>query len=547
MEKVRVTLFILIVILTWLIYSLLILPKYNREYHKSGQKQESINKSSSSTHVSEDKNKLTQPPEIFDKSVELTSDFLKVELAFSDQTIKVDSVLLKFQDNNKNPYHFLRNGRLKLGLNNTQLKIANFALEANGIKILFSPIEQLQPSLLCSIPEDYILDCQIEIENANDKNNTVELSIDFLSTLPSETHNVSDIELIYGYLFKDITFKFKSKANPSEFQFTKDQQNKLRWVGLKNKYFVVTFINPVENLIKAVEYKKVASNENTITSQFLYKLEKQNIVPKSSISIPFKMFFGPKQKEFLLKYKELNLDWIYNFGFFDAISKFLFVILQFIYDIFRNYGVAIIFLTLLVRLALFPVAIFHQRSIYKLQLIQPLIEKIKEKYKDNTAKMQSEFRKLYQKYKINPMMGCLPLFIQIPILFSLFNLFNEAIELRGARFFLWMTDLSQPDKAINLNKIFLGDNYLHILPILNVIVWVGQIILSKQTSPTTTPSEQEKSMRIVMYLMPFIFGFALYSAPSGLNLYWLFTTLFSIVESLLIKKIIKKEQIVLTE
>ncbi len=539
MEKYRVTLFITIVITVWILYYVFFLPKFTRNYSPVAQP--------SPNSAPYTPTKQEQKPEIFDKSISLKSEYLDLELFLSERSIKFDSILPKFQDTKKNAYKLIEDGILKLTIDKNQTRIQSVNIKENDLYIEFEPINKVTPSISCNISDDYIFGCNILFENGSDSIVDFQTNINISGTIYSEANNNSDIELIYGYFFKDVNFKFKNSYNPKDFAFDRGNDKRLKWIGLKNKYFIFAIIWGAESYIANVKYTQTGTTTTKVTGIFENISQKLTLQPKSSIAIPIKIYFGPKQKEFLTKYKNLNLDVLYNFGFFDSISKFLFLILTFLYDIFGNYGVAIIFLTLIVRICLFPISVLHQRSIQKLQAVQPLIEKIKEKFKDNKEKMQKEFKKLYEKYRINPIMGCLPLFIQIPILFGLFNLFDRAIELRSAKCFLWITDLSRPDRAIYLKRTILGDNFLHILPILNIIVWITQIILAKNTSMTNTNPGNEQGMKFLMYLMPIIFGFALYNAPSGLNLYWLFTTTFSIFESYVVKKIVKKDALIINE
>ncbi len=544
MERYRVTLFIIIVVLTWFLFYTFFKPPIN-QYYQPQTPPEQI-------PVKERKyfEKVKPPSEIFTKSVSITSEYLKLNFATAKKTIKFESELLKFKDTRKNNYRLIHDGKFRFNVNNKLAKIHSINAEDNKVTVKFLENKKLYYSLTCKLDSDYLADCDILVENKRNTDVDVKLHFVFVGQIFGESNSISDIEFIYGYIFRDSNFKFKRSSPTKQFTFKKKDNKQLKWIGFANKYFVHTFVSPEEYALLLSSYENISQNSMSIKSKFKNVFIKMTVRSKTILSIPFKMYTGPKQKEFLDKYKSLNLNSIYNFGFFDSISKFLFLILKFLYDIFKNYGIAIIFLTLIVRLCLFPVSVIHQRSINKLQAVQPLIQKLQEKYKNNKEKLQKEFKKVYTKYKINPLMGCLPLFIQIPILFGLFNLFNYAIELRSSHFAFWINDLSQPDKAINLKRNFLGDKYLHILPILNIIVWIFQIITSKTSgmgTPTGASSESEKTMKFAMYLMPLFFGFALYNAPSGLNLYWLFTTCFSIAEGFFIKRMLKKETIIIDE
>ncbi|MFN7181147.1 MAG: YidC/Oxa1 family insertase periplasmic-domain containing protein [Planctomycetota bacterium] len=544
MEKYRVTLFIIIVIVTWLLYYMFFIPRIRPDYQtQKGYEQRAIVNEKGPQRI-----KIT--PEIFKTTIPLSSQYLNLNFVIGKKTVKFENKLLKFKDREKNDYRLIHNGIFRFGVNNKLALIHSVRSENNKVIIDFKGGNKFNYSLSCKLSHDYLLDCEMMFENKRRSSIDIRFNTFFIAQMFGETNSINDIEIIYGYIFRDRDFKFKSFSSNNQFIFEKKDDKKLKWIGLANKYFIFTFIFPIEDAVFLAKYEKISQDNKSIKSNFKNVFVKFTLLPRSSLTLPFKMYIGPKQKEFLTKYKDLHLDNIYHFGFFDSISKFLFLILTFLYDIFKNYGVAIIFLTFIVRICLFPISVVHQRSIYKLQAVQPLIQKIQEKYKDNKEKLQKEFKKIYEKYKINPLMGCLPLFIQIPILFGLFNLFNYAIELRSAPFALWIDDLSQPDRAIHLKINFLGDDFLHILPILNILVWLLQIIVSKTsglTTPTPGSSEQEKSMKFFMFLMPVIFGFVLYNAPSGLNLYWYLTTIFSIVEGFLIKRIVKKEQITIDE
>lgn len=220
----------------------------------------------------------------------------------------------------------------------------------------------------------------------------------------------------------------------------------------------------------------------------------------------FLIYIGPKKYE-LLKSLNVNLEHIVDFGFFSIISRPLFWILIFINRYVGNYGWSIILLTLVVRVPFIPLITKGQSSMKKLQKIQPLMTAIREQYKKDPQRMQKEIMALYKKHKVNPMGGCLPILIQIPVFFALYKVLLVAIELRGAPWAFWIKDLASKDPY-------------YILPI---IMGITMLVQQKMTPSTMDPAQAK-----IMMFMPIIFTFMFLNFPSGLVLYWLVSNLLSI-------------------
>ena len=193
----------------------------------------------------------------------------------------------------------------------------------------------------------------------------------------------------------------------------------------------------------------------------------------------------------------------------------LFWVLKFFYKFLGNYGWAIILITIVVRIPFIPILNKSQQSMKKMQKIQPMMADIKEKHKKDPQKMQKEMMALYKKHKVNPVGGCLPMLLQIPVFIALYNVLNKAIELRGAPFALWITDLAAKDPY-------------YVLPI---IMGVTMVIQQKMTPTTMEPSQAK-----IMMFMPIIFTFMFLSFPSGLVLYWLVNNVLGIVQQYFVNK-----------
>lgn len=219
-------------------------------------------------------------------------------------------------------------------------------------------------------------------------------------------------------------------------------------------------------------------------------------------------YIGPKDvKE--LEEVDVNLSKMIKFGWFSAIAKPLLFILKWLNSFVGNWGFSIILLTLLVRMIVMPLHIMSFRSMKAMQKVQPLIQNIREKYKDDSMAMNRETMELMKKHKVNPLGGCLPMLLQIPVFFALYRVFSESIDLYQAPFIFWIHDLSMKDPFF-------------VLPVLMATV----MFLQQKMTPTTMDPSQAK----VMQFMPLIFSLMMVSLPSGLTLYMFVSTFFGILQ-----------------
>lgn len=232
----------------------------------------------------------------------------------------------------------------------------------------------------------------------------------------------------------------------------------------------------------------------------------------------YSLYYGPKDMR-ILGAQGMNLERVIHYGWFDIIAKPLMVVLNWIYGFVGNYGVAIILLTILIKLIFWPLSQKSFRSMKEMQKLQPKLAALKEKYKGDTAKLNQEMLALYRTYKVNPMGGCLPMLAQIPVFIALYQALQYSIELRHAPFMLWINDLSAPD------RLYLGFDipYVGGLPVLTLLMGASMWLQQKMT-PMTGDAAQAKMMQ----LLPLIFTFMFIYFPSGLVLYWLVNNVLSI-------------------
>jgi YidC/Oxa1 family membrane protein insertase len=200
-------------------------------------------------------------------------------------------------------------------------------------------------------------------------------------------------------------------------------------------------------------------------------------------------------------------------------------LLEFLYKVVHNWGAAIIILSILIYLILFPLSLKQMRSMKQMQALQPHVEELKKNYKDNPQRLNKEIMALYSQHKVNPLSGCLPLVLQMPIFFALYQVLMRSVVLKGAGF-LWIKDLSEPDRLFILPvSLPILSNEINILPI---VMTIGMFIQQK-ISTFTASSVSSEQQKIMLLAMPLMFGLIFYRMPSGLVLYWLINSILMLI------------------
>jgi YidC/Oxa1 family membrane protein insertase len=242
------------------------------------------------------------------------------------------------------------------------------------------------------------------------------------------------------------------------------------------------------------------------------------------------IYAGPQRYEVLRSFN-VGFDEILSRGFFGFFKLILLRSLKFFNNYCHNYGWAIIILTLLIKGLFTPLTHMSFESMRKMQALQPRIKSLQEQFKKDPTKLNQKMMELYKRNRVNPMGGCLPMVMQIPIFISFYQVLAEAIELKGAPFIYWVQDLAEPDRLFRLpvEIPFLGDSF-NLLPLL----MLGSMIYQQKLSPQmgSTP-EQAKMMA---WMMPIMFGAMFYKMPCGLVLYWFINNLLSIIHQVVIKR-----------
>lgn len=394
---------------------------------------------------------------------------------------------------------------------------------------------------------NYTLDCNISLENISDSPITSTLVINGTNGLPYETYDFSDITGLRAYTDKENNWYVNEQPSPAKLKsnniksdvLTQGQDN-VSWTGIASKYFA-TILVPLSNTdIATYNFDLIESSiTNSASAQpvqllnlnFCLQTRELFLKAGETKQLDFILYAGPKETSELATFANLGFDKLLSYWWVGFISKTLLFILGGLFGLFKNYGVAIIILTILVKVILFPITKKGQVSMYRLQKLTPRIKALQEQYKNDKQRLGAEQLKLWKEYGVNPLSGCLPMFLQFPVFIGLYWALAQAIELRQAPFMLWITDLSQADQLCKLPFPILGATYLHVLPLAMTISWLIQS-LTQPKSPDPQTRQQQK----LFTFMPLVFCIFFYNVPSGLTLYWFVSTLLGIVEQLLIKK-----------
>ena len=340
---------------------------------------------------------------------------------------------------------------------------------------------------------------------------------------------------VINQVLEDTSYKKLREDGPKKFDQAKG------WVGVTDKYWLTALIPAPEETFTA-EYKHFTRGEADA-----YQAD----VRGSAIELPvggekettMRVFAGAKEVSKLDHYRDtLNIplfDRAVDFGALYFLTRPIFALLSYFHGIVGNFGLAILLLTVVIKALLFPLANKSMVAMSKMRILTPKMTEIRERYKDDKMKMNQEVMAMYKREKVNPMSGCLPLLLQIPVFFALYKVLYVTLEMRHAPFFGWVKDLSAPDPT-NLFTLFGlvpwdAPSFLH-LGIWPMIMCATMVIQQK-----LNPKPTDEVQAMVMTYMPFIFLFMFAGFPAGLVIYWAWNNLLSIIQQYVINKKLEKK------
>ncbi|HCC48061.1 MAG TPA: hypothetical protein DEQ38_08120 [Elusimicrobia bacterium] len=330
-----------------------------------------------------------------------------------------------------------------------------------------------------------------------------------LDTVESEMkENKSELKAVY-------TFSETGRKHPTLKEVEDDEPARHDWVwaGLSNRYFLAAFASPSFKDTRPIRRdEKVGENDET--PLLAVPMRGVELKPGEKIAWTTLFYLGPKDYALLQKVG-LGLDRAVDFGFFAPLAKLANSSLIYFYKATGNYGVAIIILSVIIQLLLTPLSFKSYKAMAVMKKIQPEMQAIQKRYKEDPQRMNKEIMDLYKRHGTNPLGGCLPMLLQIPVFFALFTALRNSWDLHGAAFVFWIKDLSSKDP-------------FYVMP----LVMGGIMFLQQHLSPQTSDPAQATMMKF----MPLIFTFMFLTFPSGLVLYWLINSTWGFAQTMYLQK-----------
>ncbi len=280
------------------------------------------------------------------------------------------------------------------------------------------------------------------------------------------------------------------------------------WTSFQTKYFLSVVV-PGDRTVERVQVqRKGDAIENVLESSYF------TLQAGEKRTLDYLVFIGPKEPAHLIAAGH-QLDQIVSFGFFNLLAQPLFTVLTFFYGFLQNYGVAIILLTVMIKIIFWPLTHKSYSSMKSMQKLQPEMQKLRDKYKNDKERLNKEMMQLYKTHSVNPLGGCLPMIVQIPVFFALYQVLLNSIALRHAPFAFWLTDLAAKDPYY-ITPILMG----------------ASMFVQQKMTPTTADPMQAK----IFMMMPIVFTFMFLNFPSGLVIYWLVNNLLTILQQYFIHR-----------
>lgn len=374
--------------------------------------------------------------------------------------------------------------------------------------------------------DSYLIDCDIIFQNGSDTtlNDAVVISIPGIYNKEVKDRSKFAFEGPSAFVGNEYT-----EIKPDDIEEKNTYTGKIDWAGYSERYFFTALMPKAKEGGSPADAKLLLSYANDkVVNHYIQKMEPLDKGKQGTYSFVF--YMGPKSHKVLSKYDN-SLKEAVNFGFFNVIAKPLLIGMNFIHDMIPNYGVAIILLTIIIKLVFWPLGTKSYRSMNEMKKIQPLMMELREKYKDDKQKMNQEVMGLYKTYKVNPASGCLPMLVQMPIFFALYRMLYQAIELRHAPFLGWITDLAAPERLFHFNFSIPFMDAPYGIPVLTLLMGASFLLQQKMTPATGDPMQAK-----MMMLMPLIMTVLFINFPAGLVLYMVVNNIISMGQQYYIQK-----------
>jgi YidC/Oxa1 family membrane protein insertase len=370
-------------------------------------------------------------------------------------------------------------------------------------------------------PETYKINLDVILTNTSMRPFEENIAVSVVNSGPGDTRQFS-FEGPFAFIDNKLDeIKVKDLDEKNTFS------GNIAWAGLTEQYFMSAIIPEISSA------STVRLNHDTEDNliEVKYIQPGKQLLPGAKEQFEYALYMGPK-KISILESIGSNLDKAINFGFFDVIAKPCLWLMNTIHDrLIPNFGIAIILLTIMFKIIFWPLGTKSYKSMAEMKRLQPLMADIRLKHKDDKKKMNEEIMGLYKTYKVNPMSGCLPMVVQIPVFFAFYRMLYGSIELRHAPFMWWINDLSAPDRLFTFDFTVPMMTPPYGIPVLTIIMGATMFLQQKLSPPPGDPAQAK-----MMMMMPLIFTFIFINFPAGLVLYWLVNNVLSISQQYYITK-----------
>ncbi|MBE6365191.1 MAG: membrane protein insertase YidC [Lentisphaerae bacterium] len=400
----------------------------------------------------------------------------------------------------------------------------------------------LRLTRIYTIDTDYSVKCQYSLQNLS----MVPVT---LTGVTVQGVSLAPWHIISGDNLRSVAYRLDYMTDDGDHEdidgdeddedFYPEEAIRVRWCSVSNRYFC-SILKPEENgtfqlyLVNPREEIEDARGKKHYILTAGATMPEFRLLQKESKSFEFSCYTGPKSSDALAAFVKGGEDVVHlAWGPLNLLARFLMWVLNLLYAICHSYGLSIILLTLLVRTAFYPLTSKGNESMRKMQKVQPKFKELKEKYKDNPQLLNQKMTELYRQEGINPLAGCLPILLQIPIFFALYAMLDNAIALRHESF-LWAKNLAAADTVFSIPLGFTLPLFdINAIPINPLVLAMTALMIVQQRM---TPMSGDPVQKKMMMMMPVIMLLFLYSLPSGLTLYWTVSNIFSIVQLYIQKK-----------
>jgi len=445
--------------------------------------------------------RLTAAPAAAETTLVLENDLLRLE--FTNRGGALKSALLK-------KYHaeLVPEGATLLStglvLPAGPVSLGDVLLNARGDAssvTFWTQVESLDFTKTFTLEDDYTLTQTVDFEGAG-------IVVEAMAGIAVTEGNAKE-DLTHFHFYTRSEDKVQ-RYSPKSVKPPRDFEEPADWVGLKNKYFFLAVVSPEPGF----DSTRAAALDDG-------RIGLDAAVHSAGRRTEMTVYLGPLEYNKLRSFG-LGFEEAVSLGWAKPIALGILWLVRFLFRIFGNWGIAIIIFAILMKAAFYPLTRTQTKQMRNMQLLQPKLNELKKKYKDNAQALNQETMQLYRLYKINPLSGCLPMLVQLPVFWALYSVLRTFIELRGAGFVLWLKDLSQPDTLFG-HLPFFGNPAIGLLPVLMGVSFIAQNMLT---------STDKKNWAITI-IFPIFITVIFLNFPSGLQLYWFMYNVLSILESIL--------------